>query len=55
MNGKLVLSGKQTGAANSIAVTGGAAATDLGFAETQRRAELGLLGRHEPTPTGRRT
>ena len=35
MNGKLVLSGKQTGAANSISVTGGAVATDLGFTETQ--------------------
>jgi flagellar hook-associated protein 2 len=35
MNGKLVLSGKQTGAANAISVTGGAVATDLGFTETQ--------------------
>jgi flagellar hook-associated protein 2 len=35
MNGKLVLSGKQTGADNAISVTGGAVATDLGLAETQ--------------------
>src|SRR3954447_11562106 len=35
LNGSLVLSGKQTGAANAISVTGGAVATDLGFTETQ--------------------
>src|SRR5262249_15847157 len=35
LNGKLVLSGKQTGAANSISVTSGAVATDLACAETQ--------------------
>jgi flagellar hook-associated protein 2 len=33
-----VLSGKQTGADNSIAVTGGAVATELGFTETQAAA-----------------
>jgi flagellar hook-associated protein 2 len=38
LNGKLVLSGKQTGADNSISVTGGAVATDLGFTETQAAA-----------------
>jgi flagellar hook-associated protein 2 len=38
LNGKLVLSGKQTGADNAISVTGGAVATDLGFTETQAAA-----------------
>jgi flagellar hook-associated protein 2 len=38
MNGQLVLSGKQTGADKTIAVTGGALATELGFTETQAPA-----------------
>ncbi len=50
MNGKLVLSGKQTGADNTIAVTAARAARSrpTSASPRRRRRERGLLGRRDP-------